>query len=126
MYDGLCCGSEPGICCLKSDGVREIGEEVLVAGALAQRSYGLVGDLQVVMPIGSLQFFMLEKRSRGKNQVGIIHGISEKLLVHNCEQVGTLEAADPVSVIRGNRRRIRVINKDRFDRRTLYARKRLA
>src|SRR5260370_36305935 len=61
---------------LKSEAAREIAEQLHIAVALTQRRDGLMGDLQMVVAVGSLQFFMLEKSSGGRHAGSVVCGVS--------------------------------------------------
>ena len=75
-----------------------------------------IRHLQIVVSIGGLQVLVLEERGRGKNDVGVVGGVGEELLVHHGEQVRTLQSANHLVVVGTNRRRIRVVNEERLDR----------
>src|SRR5205823_12436592 len=81
--------------------------------------------LQMVVAVGSLQFFMLEKSSGWQQQISVVRSIGKELLVHNREQVGTLEAADYIIMVRRDRRGVGIIDKNRLNGRIVYASERL-
>src|SRR5580700_6787019 len=96
--------AEAGV--LESHPLGKRAEHFNIRAALAQRFNGLIRYLQVVVPVSSLQIFVLEERRRRQDNVGIVGSVGEKLLVDHGEQVGTLESANHFIVIRANRRGI--------------------
>lgn len=88
-----------------------------VGTALAQRRDGRIRHLQIVVSVCRLQIFVLEEGGRRQDDVSIVGGIGKKLLVHDGEQIRTLQTADHRIVIGTDRRRIRVVDKERLDRR---------
>src|SRR5215831_7538598 len=74
---------------IKSYALGKRAEQLNIGAALSPRRNGLVGHLQVVVPICALQVFVLEKRGRGQNEVGVVGSVGEELLVHHGEQIGT-------------------------------------
>ena len=101
----------------KSHALGQSAKHLDVGTALAQRFDGRVRHLQIVVPVCALQILVLEERGRRKHNVGVVDGIGKELLMHDGEQVGTLQSSNDLVVIGTNRRRIRVVDKERFDRR---------
>src|SRR5581483_2907413 len=101
-------------------------EKLNVRPAFTKRLDRLIRNLQIVMPVRALQFFVLEEGGRGKNDVSVVGGISEELFVHNRKQIGAKQAANYVVVVRANCCGIGVVNEERFDRGILNFIQRLA
>ncbi len=78
------------------------------------------------MPIGCLQILMFKEGGRGQNNVCVVRGVREELLMDYGEQVRPLQAANHVVVVRTYRRRIRVVNEQSLDRRIIEGVERLA
>ena len=57
---------------VKSHALGQRAEQFHVGSALAQRLNRLLRHLQIVVPIGGLQVFVLEERGRGQNNVGVV------------------------------------------------------
>ena len=100
---------------LKSHSLGQASEQIHVRNALAQWVNRLVGLLQKIVPVRTLQVFMLKKCSGRKKDVCVVGGVGEELLVHNREQVLPLQSANNVIVVRAHRCWIRAVHEQRFD-----------
>src|SRR5207237_8196173 len=79
----------------------------------------------MVVAVGSLQFFMLEKSSGWQQQISVVRSIGKELLVHNREQGGSLEAADYSIMVRRDRCGEGFIDKNGLNGQLVYASERL-
>src|SRR6185312_6157194 len=102
--------------------LRQFGKHPHIAFGLTDWGDRLIRDLQIIVSVCVLQVLVLEERGRGQNDVGVVSGIAEELLVHYGEQIGTTESPHNVIVIGRDRRRIRVVYKDGFHRRMVQLR----
>ena len=66
----------------------ELAEEPDVGARLAQRLDGLIGELHMVVAVGALDVGVFEKGGRGENDVGVVGGVGQELLVHDGEEIG--------------------------------------
>src|SRR5579884_1522287 len=76
--------------------LRKLAEHLYVALRFAYRSDRLIGNLQIVVPIGLLNIFLLEESGRRQHDVGVIGGIGEELIVDDGEQIVTHESAHDI------------------------------
>src|SRR4029079_13848897 len=86
---------------LKSHSLRQASEQINVRNALARWLNGLVGLLQKIMTVRTLQVFMLKKCSGGKNDVCVVGGVGKELLVKKPEQILPLQSAKHLLLVRG-------------------------
>jgi hypothetical protein len=63
-----------------------------------------------VVPVSGLQVLVLEKRGSRQDDVGVVGGVGEKLLVHYGEQVRAQQPAHDGIVIGSNRCGIGVVH----------------
>src|SRR5262249_15220504 len=104
---------------LKSHSVRELGKHLHVRPALSEWSNCTIGNLQIIVPVSCLNVLVLEKSRSWQQNIREVRGVGEELLVHNGKEIGTQKAAHYTVVVRGDRGRIRVVNKHCLHRRIL-------
>ncbi len=84
---------------------------------LAQRSNRPFAHLREQMPIRPLHILHLEKRRRRQQHIRIVRRIGKELLMHHGKQILPPHPAQHIVLVRSDRRRIGVIDKQRLDRR---------
>src|ERR1019366_566624 len=102
---------------LESHAHSKFAKERYVGFALAQRLNRRLRDLQVVVAISLDEIFVLEESRGRQNQIGKVGRVGQELLVNHREQVLALQTAPDQVLIRANRRGVRVVNHQGFDRR---------
>ena len=96
-------------------------EQPHVAPRLAQRRNRLLRHLREQVSIRALHILHLQKRRRRQHHVRIIRRVGKELLVHHRKQVRAHHPAQHRILVRRNRRRVRVVNKQRLHRRPICA-----
>src|SRR6185312_11060488 len=91
---------------------REFPKQFTVGFALAQRSNGLIGNLDIAMPVSRKQIFVFKERGGRQHYVCVVYRVSEKLLMHYGKEVRPQESADHIIVAARYHRRISVVNED--------------
>ena len=104
----------------------QLREHLDIALRLADWSNRLVGHLQIVVAIRLLNVFLFEERSCRKNDVSVIGGVGEELIVHHRKQVVAHKSAHNIVVVRRDRRRIRVVDEHCLYRRIFERRQRFS
>ena len=93
-----------------------------VGPGLAGRRQDGPRQLQIVMPVGEVEVGVLEKSGGGQQDVGVIGGIGLDLFEHHGEQILAAQSFEHGVLIGRDRRRIRVVDDQRLDRRARPAR----
>ena len=70
------------------------------------------------MAVGALDVCVLKKGGGGQNVVGVVGGVSEEKFVDHCEEVWPQQPAPHGILVGSHRGRVRVIDKERMNRRT--------
>src|ERR1039458_9219519 len=102
---------------LESHAQSKFAKELHVGFALAQRLNRRLRDLQVIVAISLDQVFVLEESGGRQNQIGVVGGVGEELLVDHSKQVLALQPAPDQVLIGANGGWVRVVNHQGFDRR---------
>src|SRR5437879_12164012 len=84
---------------VESHSASESAEHLNIRAALSQRRNRLVRHLKEVVSIRRLQIFMFEEGRRRQDDVGIVGGVGEELIVDHRNQIRALETANHVVVI---------------------------
>jgi antitoxin (DNA-binding transcriptional repressor) of toxin-antitoxin stability system len=77
---------------------------------------GLLGELYVVVAVSALDVLVLEEGGCGEDDVGVVGGVSEELLVDDGEEIGAREAAQYGRLVGSDGRGVGVVDKKRVDR----------
>ena len=99
----------------ESHALGELREEPDVGASLAQGLDRLFGKLHVVMAVGALNILMFEERRCGQENVGVVGGVGEELLVDDGEQIGAREAAQDRALVGGDGGWVGVVDEERAD-----------
>jgi hypothetical protein len=76
-----------------------LGKEPDVGACFAEGCDGLIGKLDVVVAVGSLDVLVLQEGGGGQEDVGVVGRVGEELLVDDCEEIGAGEPAQDRGLI---------------------------
>ena len=101
--------------------VGEAGEEAGVGAGFAERGDGGLVDLCEEVAVGALDVLELEEGGRGEDEVGVVGGVGEELLVDDGEEVVAREAAEDVVLVGRDGGGVAVVDEEGVDGRAADA-----
>ena len=101
---------------------RQVADQLVVGAALPVAVEDARPDRDVSLAEGPVDVVVLEEHRRGQYDIGVLRGGGHELLVHAEEQVVARQAPLHRVAVRGDVRRVGVLNQHRRDRGTVLQR----
>ena len=95
---------------------REGGEHVDIGAGFAEGGDGLVGDLGEEVAVGAHDVFGFEEGGGGEDDVGVVGGVGEELLVDDGEEVVAAEAGEDACGVGRDGGGVAVVDEEGVDR----------